>query len=245
MNIFCQKKSFVNSGLLNNITDIHSHILPGVDDGVKAYNEAVESLLWLKRNGIHRLYLTPHIMTAFPGNTSGFIIEQFGIFKKKMEDDGVGDIPELKLGAEYMLEPAFEIHKKGGLLTYSKQQLLVETSYITPPMGLFDMLEELMEDGYTPVFAHPERYMYMDMSDYKLLKSQGVRFQLNFLSMTGAYGRLIKEKASQFLQKGYYDYAGSDFHNLLRHKGDFLAKSITKKQTTAIMYLFENNNELW
>ena len=245
MSIFCKKKSFIESGLLYYTTDIHSHVLPGVDDGAKTYDEAVEALRWLNSKGVDRMYLTPHIMTGFPGNRKKFIIEQFVIFKNKLEDDGIGDIPELRLGAEYMLEPAFETHKNDGYLTYSGNNILVETSYIMPPMGFVNMLEDLMEDGYTPVLAHPERYAYMNMNDYKSLKSQGVLFQLNFLSMTGAYGRFAKEKAIQLLLNGYYDFTGSDFHHLVRHESDYITKSLSKKQTTALLFLFENNNALW
>ena len=239
------KKSFIKSGLLNNMTDIHCHILPGIDDGVGTYDRAIESLRWLKSKGIQRIYLTPHIMMEFPKNTKGYVLEQFRAFENKLKNDGIGDIPELKPGAEYMLEPAFEKHKKEGLLTYANRHVLVETSYLTPPIGLISILEKLMEEGYSPVLAHPERYAYMDMKDYKNLCMEGILFQLNLLSLTGAYGRHAKEKSLQLLDDGLYKYAGSDFHHLDRHEGGYQLKSLTKKQTTALHCLVENNEELW
>ena len=245
MSFFSLKKSFVNSRLMEFMTDIHSHILPGIDDGVRTYNEAVKSLRWLKNNGIRRMYLTPHIMSDFPENDYKFIIDKFNIFKRRLEEDGIGDIPELKQGAEYMLEPAFEKHKQQQLLTYSNRHVLVETSYMTPPVGFNSILERLMEDGYSPVLAHPERYTYMDIKDYKYLKMQGVFFQINILSLTGAYGRYAKDKAIQLLNNGFYNYAGTDFHHLSRHENSFITKSLTKKQTTALRCLINNNEELW
>lgn len=239
------KKSFITSGLLYGMTDIHCHILPDVDDGIKKYDEAVKSLRWLKSKGIEHLYLTPHVMSDFSKNTSVYLTEMFHAFVKRMEEEGIGDIPELKLGGEYMLESAFEKHKEEGLLTYANRYVLVETSYMMPPVGFMRLLEELMENGYSPVLAHPERYIYMDMKDYELLKRHGVRFQLNFLSMTGVYGRSAKEKAVHLLKDNRYDYAGSDFHRLARHEKAFTDKILTKKQIAAIRILFDHNKKLW
>jgi len=242
---FSPKKSLITSGLLNDMVDIHSHILPDLDDGVSKYDEAVNSLKWLRRNGLKRMYLTPHIMMEFPKNCRGYVLEQFDFFKRRLENDKIEDIPELKPGAEYMLESAFEKHKSEELLTFANRHVLVETSYISPPIGFASILEKLMEDGYSPILAHPERYMYMDMKDYIHLNKEGVLFQLNFLSVIGIYGRFAKEKALRLLNNGLYKYTGSDFHRLSRHEIDFHVKSLTKKHTTAIQCLIDNNKELW
>ncbi len=235
----------MKSGLLCGITDIHSHILPGVDDGIKTYEKSVRTLRWLKERGICRMYLTPHVMSDIQKNTRIYLKEQFDTFIKRLEEDKVEDIPVLKLGAEYMLEAAFEKHKEEGLITYADRHVLVETSYMLPPAGFTRILEKLMEDGYSPVLAHPERYNYMDERDYKYLKNQGVLFQLNFLSLTGTYGRYAKEKGAQLLKNEYYNYAGSDFHRLKHHENSFAVKILTRKQPLAIRELFENNNRLW
>ncbi len=245
LNLFGTKKSYLKSGLLYGMTDIHSHILPGVDDGIKTYEKSVKTLHWLKEKGIRRMYLTPHVMSDLQKNTRIYLTEQFDAFIKRLEEDKVEDIPVLKLGAEYMLEAAFEKHREEGLITYADRHVLVETSYMLPPAGFTRILEKLMEDGYSPILAHPERYNYMDEHDYKYLKSQGVLFQLNYLSLTGTYGQYAKEKGAQLLKNGYYDYAGSDFHHLKHHKNSFTAKTLTRKQQLAIRELFENNNRLW
>ena len=227
------------------MTDIHSHILFNIDDGIRKYEDAVTSLRWLKQNGINFMYLTPHIMSEFPNNTSKYLSKAFNSFIKRLENDGIDNIPELKIGAEYMLEPTFERHKDEGLITFADHHVLVETSYMTPPMGFIQMLEKLMEDGYSPILAHPERYNYMDNDDYKLLKKTGVKFQLNFLSLTGSYGRIAKEKAAQLLKDNQYSYTGSDFHDLSRHNNSFFVKSLTKKQIENLRLVIENNNSLW
>lgn len=245
MSLFSFKKSFISSGLLDGMTDIHSHILPEVDDGIKNYEEAVRSLRWLKSNGVRRMYLTPHIMSDFHQNTTAYLTERFDSFLKCLEKDGINDIPELKLGAEYMLEAAFNKHKEEGLLTYADHHVLVETSYMMPPIGFLSLLEDLMDTGYLPILAHPERYIYMDNEDYDALKHIGAKFQLNYLSMTGAYGRLAKEKAADLLKKDYYDYVGSDFHHLPRHLESFAVKSLTSKQIPALQSLFDNNKQLF
>ena len=244
MSFLSFKESFIKSGLLEDTTDIHCHILPGVDDGISCNEEAVIALRWLKTIGVNHIYLTPHVMSDFPKNTFGYLSETFNHFIKKLKEDGIDDIPELKPGAEYMLEAAFEKHKNEELFTYTDRHLLVETSYMTPPIGFVRILEKLQEDGYTPILAHPERYIYMDMTDYEYLKSQGVKFQLNYLSITGSYGRQAKEKATQLLKAGHYNYTGSDFHHLARHNKSFAAKALTKKQIAMLKPLFDNNKNL-
>ena len=245
LDLITSKQSFISSGLLNGATDIHSHILPGVDDGVNNYNEAVQALQWLKNIGIGQVYLTPHIMSDFSKNTSGYLSEQFDTFIKRLENEGITNIPYMKLGAEYMLEADFEKNKKNGLLMYAGRHILMETSYLTPPLGFMKLLEDLLENGYFPVLAHPERYNYMELKDFVILKEQGVKFQLNFLSLTGAYGSAIKEKADQLLMEGFYDYTGSDIHRIPRQNNFFTAKKLTRKQILTLQPLFRNNRQLW
>jgi len=230
---------------LSGCTDIHCHILPGVDDGIRDYQEAVSALRWLKITGIERLYLTPHVMSDFPENTSGYLREKFEQFTKMLENDGVGDIPALKLGAEYMLEASFTFRKEERLLTYAGRHILVETSYLTPPLGLKALLDGLIKSGYTPILAHPERYMYMDWDDCQSFKAQKVKFQLNYLSLTGVYGTYAKKTASRLLKEGMYNYVGSDFHHLSWHRNCIRLNKLSRKQVSQLTLLFQNNQHLW
>jgi tyrosine-protein phosphatase YwqE len=245
INFIRPRKSFVESGLLHGITDIHSHILPGVDDGTGTYEEAVKVLRWLKDKGICRMYLTPHVMSDIIKNNRTYLTQAFETLVRHLEKDEINDIPALKLGAEYMLDAAFEQHKKSGLITYAGRHVLVETSYMLPPVNFVKLLEQPAIDGYSLILAHPERYVYMEEFDYEYLKQKNISFQLNFLSMTGAYGNIAQKKADKLLKNGYYDYVGSDFHRLKRHEHSFFAATLTKKQIVAIKELFDNNERLW
>jgi len=245
LRFFTPRQSFISSALLHDSTDIHSHILPGVDDGISNYPEAVEALRWLKNAGVGRLYLTPHIMSDFSKNTSATLSAHFDSFIQKLENDGITDIPALQLGAEYMLEAALATHKKDGLLTFAGRHVLVETSYITPPLGFSEILENLLENNYSPVLAHPERYQYMDMNDYERLKNQGIKLQLNFIVLTGIYGTVIREKAEHLLQEDMYDFTGSDMHRLSRHRDVYSLQKLSEKQILKLQKLFRNNRSLW
>ena len=243
--IFNFQFSILKSGLLSGMTDVHSHLLPGVDDGAKDYLEAVPALRWLKKTGIERLYLTPHVMSDFPKNTGRYLTEKYEQFTKRLENDRITDIPALKLGAEYMLEATIDRRKEESLLTYAGRHLLVETSYLTPPIGLKGLLGGLIDNGYTPVLAHPERYMYMDWEDYKSFKTQKIKFQLNYLSLTGVYGTFAKKTAAYLLKEGLYDFVGSDIHHISWHRNNIQLKKLTKKQITHLRPLFQNNKLLW
>ncbi|MDR1814781.1 MAG: hypothetical protein LBR18_08060 [Tannerella sp.] len=245
MGIFFSKKSYISSGLFNGFTDIHAHILPYVDDGEQSRSDSINSLRWLYNNGVERLFLTPHVMSDFQDNTKQYLCEQFNSLTTALACDNITDIPVLRLCAEYMLEPDFIKHLESGLLTYDKVHTLVETSYLTPPVGLYNILEKILEEGYCPVLAHPERYVYMDSNDYASLKNAGIKFQLNILSLTGSYGASAVHKADVLLKNGYYDFAGSDFHNLRRHRRDFMRKDLNKSRIKELSVLFENNNKLW
>lgn len=210
--------TIARSGILDGATEWHSHLLPGVDDGIKKIDETIETLRLMGRAGITRVHLTPHIMEDVP-NTPAELKTRFDDLCSAVAGDP--DIPQLVLGAENMLDPIFtERFANRDFLTIatrnpaSKDTLLVETSYANPPMGLFDILKEVQSAGYFPLLAHPERYLYMSPADYKRLKNDGVMLQLNLPSITGFYGPNVQQRAIRLLQDDMYDYTGSDTHSL-------------------------------
>ena len=245
ISLFQTPVSMLHSGLLSGSADIHCHVLPAVDDGINDYHEATIALRWLHNAGIQHLYLTPHVMSDFPENNSVYLPEKFDRFIKQLENDGITDIPALKLGAEYMLEATFNWPKDESLLTYAGRHVLVETSYLTPPYGFKELLGGLTVRGYSPVLAHPERYHYMDGNDYETLKLKNIKFQLNYLSLTGVYGTHVKEKAVQLLKEGMYDYTGSDLHHLAPFRKSIHLKKLTQKLINQLRPLFQNNRQLW
>lgn len=199
------------SSLLVGFTDHHSHILPGVDDGVKKMEVSLKVLQHYGQLGIAKVWCTPHIMEDIPNTTEG-LKARFA----ELQEAYNGPI-ELHLAAEYMMDALFEERlEQGDLLTLGDEgnQVLVETSYFNPPMDLDGILRRIKQKGLHPVLAHPERYVYMRERRYDELKNNGIRFQLNLSSIAGAYGPEAKDKAKWLLKKGYYNLAGSDLHSL-------------------------------
>ena len=208
--------SIESSGFLAGYEDAHSHILPGVDDGVSDAEESLSILALYESMGVRRVWLTPHIMEDVPNSPSD-LRARFDAFCKLYE----GGI-ELRLSSENMLDSLFEERfASNDILPYGEDgdSLLVETSYFTPPYGFYSMLEEIKHRGYYPVLAHPERYIYMDKDVYRKLKSMGVQFQLNLPSLAGYYGPEVRRKAIWLVNNGLCNMYGCDVHSLssLRH----------------------------
>lgn len=196
---------------LKGFTDYHSHILFGVDDGVKTLETSLKVLQRYEEIGIAEVWCTPHIMEDMPNTTDG-LRTRFAELQAAYN----GPI-RLHLAAENMMDQIFEERlEKNDLLPLGEEgnRLLVETSYFTPPMGMTNILRRIKTKGYFPVLAHPERYVYMDKDDYRELKEMGILFQLNLSSMAGGYGPDAEEKSHWLLKKGFYDLAGSDLHSL-------------------------------
>lgn len=199
------------SSLLTNFTDHHSHILPGVDDGVKKMEVSLKVLERYEQLGIAEVWCTPHIMEDIPNST-----EKLQARFAELCEAYQGPI-KLHLAAEYMMDALFEERlEQGDLLKLGDEanQVLVETSYFTPPMDMDKILRRIKQKGLHPVLAHPERYVYMNKVRYAELKDNGIRFQLNLSSLAGAYGSEAKDKAHWILKKNYYNLAGSDLHSI-------------------------------
>lgn len=226
MCFFRQKKVLAESGFFRGFTDCHSHLLPGVDDGVKTLEESLAILEEMERLGVRKVWLTPHIMEDIPNETVD-LQQKFQELKQMYH----GKI-ELALAAEYMMDNLFEERlEKDDLLPFEegKHYLLVETSYFNPPMELLSILQRIQRKGYYPLLAHPERYEYMRMKDYIILKDNQISFQLNIPSLVGMYGKHIEKKAKILLKAGMYDLGGNDVHSLIfyvtacKHKIDNLS----------------------
>ncbi len=205
--LFQKKQSLLESGLLHDAVDNHSHILWGVDDGVKTQEDSLAILSYLEEAGLKELWLTPHTMEDVPNTTAG-LQARFAEMKKLYRGSIV-----LHLASEYMIDTLFaERLEQRDLLLHGGNRVLVETSTWSPPLHLWETLGDMLDFGYTPILAHPERYRYMEEKDYARLHDMGVLLQLNLPSIIGHYGPGSQERAEMLLDKGWYVMAGSDCH---------------------------------
>lgn len=209
--LFRKKNTLAESGLMRGMVDYHSHLLPGVDDGVPSTEESLEILRLYEELGVCEVWLTPHIMEEIP-NTTAVLRNRFEQFSRRY----TGSI-RLHLAAEYMLDNLFKerlAHRDLLPLGMEGNHLLVETSYFTPPIDLFGMLEKIKSAGFIPVLAHPERYFYMAEADYLRLKKMGVKFQSNLPSLWGFYGKKVTQNLLFLNSHTLVDVWGTDTHLL-------------------------------
>lgn len=206
---FQKKQTLAESGILRGMTDYHSHLLPGVDDGVQTVEESLAILRLYEQLGIREVWFTPHIMEDIPNTTAG-LRSRFEQFQKQY----TGNI-RLHLAAEYMLDNLFKerlAHRDLLPIGEEGNHLLVETSYFNPPMDLYGMMEKIKSVGFIPVLAHPERYTYMGEKEYHRLKEAGVMFQSNLPSLVGGYGSPVKKKVEELHSKAMINLYGTDTH---------------------------------
>jgi tyrosine-protein phosphatase YwqE len=225
-------------------TDVHCHLLPGVDDGFSSTEKSLHALKRLEERGVKRMILTPHFMKDYPENNRESITEKFEAFKSEAEK--VSQI-QLRLAAEYMLDACFMDHGKQGFLTLDKggTHILCETSYMMYEHNISEMLYEVMCDGFLPVIAHPERYEYAVKDNYFRWKDKSYKFQLNLLSLAGAYGAPAVAKSRYLLKEGMYDFVGSDMHGIGNFRKFLPLVKLTKKDTDRLELLLENNKKLF
>lgn len=222
-------------------TDIHSHLLPGIDDGAKNIENTVSLISGMRELGFGQFITTPHIINSVWDNTAQSIQGEHENTIGLLEKQGL-DVP-LKAAAEYMMDSYFfDLLKKGGsLLTLKEDYVLVEMSYIAAPMQLYDFLFELQLAGYKPILAHPERYLfyYHNFEEYDRLKRAGCLFQLNLLSTVGYYGQQVTQLTQKLLEKEMYDFTGSDLHHE-KHLAAFGNKLEVKNHANLLTALANN-----
>lgn len=195
-------------------TDVHSHLIPGIDDGVETLQQAITCIRQLADWGIQRIITTPHVNHAFYPNTTATIRAGLAVVQQQV---ALEQIPvQLDAAAEYMLDEFFmEQLDQHDLLTLgANRYLLVETGLAGRSLNLDDMLFQIQAKGYTPILAHPERYHYFhnDLGGLERLRDQGCLFQLNWMSLTGRYGSGPQQQAKVLLKHKWVDFIGSDMH---------------------------------
>ena len=196
-------------------TDIHSHLLPQLDDGVKSLEESAQLVRQFMSLGYTKLVTTPHVMNDFYRNDPGTIAGGLESLKQFLAKENIN--VSIEAAAEYYLDESLmeRVNKNERLLTFGANYLLFETNFLTEPFQLKEFIFSATTQGYKPVMAHPERYQYLvnDFGKAGDLKDRGVLFQVNIPSIIGAYSRPIQKLAIQLIRKGWVDFIGSDCHN--------------------------------
>lgn len=206
------KKTFLRDLIPDGHADIHCHVLPGIDDGADTVENSFYLIESLRKLGFSDCIATPHIMGSTWENTP----ERISSAYQKLTTEK--QIPlNLRFAAEYMIDPNFIklYQSEEPLLTLKDNYVLVEISYLNPPVQLFDIIFELHVAGYQPVLAHPERYIYYHkkFDQYQKIRNAGCFMQLNLLSTVGYYGPVVAEAAAKLLKAGLIDFVGSDVHH--------------------------------
>ena len=196
-------------------TDVHSHILPGVDHGSQSVEQSLEMLRAEMDMGINRVILTSHVTAITFENTRETLMDAYQKLLQAVSDEGLE--MELHLSAEYRMDEYFDKeYKADHLIPMPGNHILLENSFQQELLNLDELLFDMQVKGYRTILAHPERYNYYSRrrKRYEQLHNAGARFQVNILSFTGYFGEEARDSALWFAENGMIDYLGSDMHNV-------------------------------
>ncbi|MEX2437915.1 MAG: CpsB/CapC family capsule biosynthesis tyrosine phosphatase, partial [Candidatus Babeliales bacterium] len=194
--------------------DVHSHFIPGIDDGAQTVDDSLQMLKEFVAMGYKKVITTPHIMSDAYRNTPEIILS--GLEKVRAELKKQNIVIEIDAAAEYYLDYDFEKKiDEGKLLTFGDKYVLFEIGFMNPPEALNAVIFKLLTNGYKPVLAHPERYNYWhnDFKKYEELVDKGALLQLNINSLTGHYSPRTKKIAERMIDEGMISFLGSDCHH--------------------------------
>jgi protein-tyrosine phosphatase len=196
-------------------TDMHSHLIPGIDDGVKTMSESLAMIKGLHELGYERIITTPHIRFEIYENTGISILEKCVELKKQVKENNIS--VQIECAAEYFIDEAFvKLMKEEELLTIGDNKyLLIEFSHFSPPLQMKTIIFDLQSMGYRVILAHPERYFYFHkyFDKYIDLIDRGVMLQLNLGSIVGFYDKSVAKVAEKLILSGLYTFIGTDLHN--------------------------------
>ena len=194
-------------------TDIHSHFIPGIDDGAPDIETSILLIKKMQELGYKKVITSPHVMSDFYKNTPEIILGGLADVRTELKRQNIN--MEIEAAAEYYID--FDFEQKIGkekFLTFGNNYILVELSFMQAPNNLFDIIFKLQLAGYKVVLAHPERYAYYTKKDYEELVARGVLLQINLLSLIGYYSPQIQQKTKELIAENQVSFVGTDCHNM-------------------------------
>ena len=199
------------------VVDIHSHLLPGIDDGVQTFEESELIIRQFQKLGYQKLITTPHVMSDFFRNSNETILKKKEELVQWLESKSIA--VEIQAAAEYYLDEELirKLEADEPLLTFGNKYLLFETNFMTEPLNMKEFIFLANTKGYRLVLAHPERYLYIqnNFSKAEDILNRGVLFQLNISSISGYYSKAAQNVAQKLINNGWVHLLGSDCHNKL------------------------------
>jgi len=217
--------------------DIHSHILPGIDDGAKNVEESTRLIYEMKKLGFSKIICTPHIYPNLYDNNINSISKSFRTIQTKKLD------LKIKYAAEYYIDNSIILKAESKeLLTLKENFVLIEFGFINLHPNYLEIIFRLQLYGYKIILAHPERYLYFNENKKVIynLKSKGVYFQLNFGSVIGVYGKRVLDLANYMIKNNLIDFVGSDIHN--QNDIDLYSKKVMLNDFRKLESIINENN---
>jgi protein-tyrosine phosphatase len=194
------------------IVDMHSHVLPGIDDGAQTPEESIVLIKKMMELGIKKIIATPHVMIDYYRNDNESIGNALTILKEELKNQNI-DI-DISAAAEHYFDEGFEKRiDDRTVFTMGDNYVLFEISFISEPPNLIPIIQKMLDVGYKPILAHPERYNYMDVEQLKRIHMMGCDLQLNTISLTGYYGKFTKKLAEELVDNQMVDFVSSDMHH--------------------------------
>jgi protein-tyrosine phosphatase len=212
-------KKTVSFDYSNAVTDMHSHVLPGIDDGAQSVEESIFLIKKMMALGIKKIIATPHVMIDYYRNDADSIGNALATLKAALKEQNI-DI-DISAAAEHYFDETFEKRiDDRKVFTMGDNYALFELSFVTQPPNLISIIQKMKDAGYKPILAHPERYPYMDIEQMKTIRSWGCNLQLNTIALSGYYGKRSKKIAEEMVDNQIVDFISSDMHHP-RHAAAF------------------------
>lgn len=221
--------------------DLHSHLIPGIDDGAQNINDSLELVHRMMSLGFKKIITTPHVMADYYRNTPEIINAGLIDLQRAVKEEGWDII--IEAAAEHYLDELFESRiDNGTLMKIGDSFVLFELSFANEPHNLVPIIQKLKDNGYKPILAHPERYAYLTLEQFENIRSWGCYFQLNTISLTGYYGKSVKKTAEELVDHAMIDFISSDMHHV-RH-AEALTASLKTPYLEKLLFNYELKNKL-